>query len=176
MDDQAIEIRLAGVQDLDSIMRLETQAFPRGWSARSWAEEIHDHYVAVGYSNHGMGVIAMSTVAGTAELHRIIVAPQAQGHGLGRALVSHGLEWSARFGSTQVFLEVSAGNQAAIGLYESCGFTLLDRRADYYEPGDDALVYRRVIPPTDPVILAQFDSESVNQLSATPEEESCPNR
>ena len=191
--------RVAGHEDLDSIMMLETEAFSRGWSKPSWAEEIHEHYVALGYSDYGMGVIAMSTVAGIAELRRIIVAPEARGRGLGHDLVSHGLEWAERFGTTEVFLEVAADNPAAIGLYESSGFTLLDRRADYYGPGADALVYRRVIPLIDPVILAAADviqppsdviqsptdviltqsgspSQQGTDPSTTPEETSCPNR
>jgi len=143
-------IRLAGVRDLDRIMALETEAFPRGWSATSWTQEIRDHYVAI--VDEGVGVIAMSEVAGTAELLRVIVSSGARGHGLGRALVSHGLEWASCFKATEVFLEVSHTNQIAIRLYESLGFTLLDRRVSYYGPGDDALVYRRVIPSADPVI------------------------
>jgi len=191
------EIRLAGLQDLDGIMALEKAGFSRGWSAKSWAEEISDHYVVV--AGDGLGVIAMSAVAGTVELLRVIVAPQAQGRGLGRALVSHGLEWAEHFGATDVFLEVSASNQAAIQLYESCGFTPLDRRTDYYGPGDDALVYRRVIQPPagvgqtpidvvqapvdvvlpPDVILTQSGSPSHSHgtdSSTTPEETSCPNR
>ena len=138
------QIRLAGREDLEAIMALEAEAFPRGWSVQSWEQTIRDHYVAV--AADGLGVIAMSEVAGTAEVLRVIVSLQARGHGLGRALVVHGLEWASCFGATEVFLEVSADNPIAIRLYESLGFALLDRRKNYYGPGDDALVYRRVIP------------------------------
>ena len=145
MDDVATaQIHLAGCEDLDVIMALETEAFPHGWSATSWEQTIRDHYVAI--ADDGLGVIAMSEVAGTAELLRVIVSAQARGHGLGRALVNHGLEWASCFGATEVFLEVSANNPIAIKLYESCGFALLDRRRNYYGPDDDALVYRHVIP------------------------------
>ena len=168
-------IRLAGREDVDRIMALEAEAFPRGWSVQSWEQTIRDHYVAV--ADGGLGVIAMSEVAGTAEVLRVIVSAQARGHGLGRALVVHGLEWASCFGATEVFLEVSADNPIAIRLYKSLGFALLDRRRDYYGPGDDALVYRRVIPDT--VILTQSGSPEHLQVpapSAPSEEETCLNR
>lgn len=140
------DIRPATDEDLDRIMALEREAFAHGWSSQSWAGQIRDRFTAVGRTVGGIGVVAMSSVADTAELLRIVVAKGARGVGLGRALVRHGLEWAARQGAGEVFLEVSAGNRVAIGLYESCGFSQLDRRADYYGPDDDALVYRRQIP------------------------------
>jgi len=168
-------VRLAGLQDLGQIMALENEAFPHGWSAQSWAEEITDHYVAV--AGDGLGVIAMSEVAGTAELLRVIVSPEARGHGLGRSLVSHGLEWAQHFGAAKVFLEVSADNCAAIKLYESSGFAPVNRRADYYGPGDDGVVYCRVIVPLDTLVLPEPGSPSpANVPTAVSKEEPCPNR
>ena len=189
------EIRLAGLADLDGIMALEREAFPHGWSATTWSEQITEHYVAL--VDDGLGVIAMSAVAGTVELLRVIVAPGSRGRGLGRTLVTHGLEWAEHFGATEIFLEVSVHNQTAISLYESCGFTPLNRRHDYYGPGDDAIVYRRVILPPDvsvpsdlailtesgssspvqspsPVILPK--AGSLSPVTVPSQEESCPNR
>ena len=136
-------LRLATLSDLPEIMALEGEGFERGWSGESWAEEVRDHFVAVGCEGETVvGVVALSRVEDTAELLRIVVAGSARGRGLGRALVNHGLRWAESSACEEVFLEVSAGNEAAIGLYEACGFVLLDRRRDYYGVGDDALVYR----------------------------------
>ena len=168
-------IRLAGLRDLDQIMVLEKEAFPHGWSAESWAEEIRDHYVAV--AGDGLGVIAMSEVAGTAELLRVIISSGARGNGLGRVLVRQGLEWAEHFGATKVFLEVSADNCAAIRLYESSGFSPVSRRTDYYGPGDDAVVYCRVIQPLAPVTPPEPGSASQADVPTTvSKEETCPNR
>jgi len=151
----AVAIRPATPQDLDQIMALETEAFPHGWSRQAWAEEVRDHFVAVACSpeSHICGVVVMSSVADTAELLRVIVGSGVRRTGLGRALVAHGLAWAETQGAQEVFLEVSAGNPAGIGLYESCGFGFLDRRTHYYGPGDDALIYRARVGAEEEICL-----------------------
>ena len=58
------------------------------------------------------------------EIYVIGVAPDAQGSGLGRALVVAGLERLARKRFGRAMLYVAADNDAAIGLYRSLGFRL----------------------------------------------------
>jgi ribosomal protein S18 acetylase RimI-like enzyme len=58
-----------------------------------------------------------------AELLSIAVAPAARGHGAGRQLVVALTAEFARRGVAAVRVVVGADNEAAIGLYESCGFT-----------------------------------------------------
>ena len=60
----------------------------------------------------------------TGEIYVIGVAPDAQGSGLGRALVVAGLERLARKRFGRAMLYVAADNDAAIGLYRSLGFRL----------------------------------------------------
>ena len=43
----------------------------------------------------------------------------------------------------EVLLEVRADGVEAIALYRSEGFEVIARRADYYGPGEDALIMRR---------------------------------
>ena len=62
------------------------------------------------------------------------------------------LAFAKRQGSEEVFLEVKAVNEAAIGLYLSLGFEQIDVRNRYYQPsGEDALVMR--MPISQPVVL-----------------------
>jgi ribosomal-protein-alanine N-acetyltransferase len=53
-----------------------------------------------------------------------------------------------------VFLEVDAGNAAALALYHSAGFRVAGRRRAYYHAPDgtstDALVLRRAAVPVPP--------------------------
>ena len=57
----------------------------------------------------------------------------------------------ALLGAEQIFLEVRAGNRAAIALYETSGFAAIGRRIAYYPPThpqaprEDALVMRRAL-------------------------------
>jgi len=146
----AVGIRSATPDDLPAIVALEGQSFAHGWSAQSWADEIDRHWVAVANLDRLVGVLAMSALAGVAEVRRIIVAPPDRRRGIGRGLLEHGLAWASAQECHEVFLEVSAANRGAIGLYESAGFVPLDRRAAYYGPGDDAVIYRRTWPSDDP--------------------------
>jgi ribosomal-protein-alanine N-acetyltransferase len=70
------------------------------------------------------------------ELLRIGVLPEYRGQGHGFALMSAFLEECE---GNSVFLEVAAGNTAAVNLYEKCGFRETGRRRGYYN-GDDAIV------------------------------------
>jgi len=131
-------IRLAGLGDLDAIMALETAAFPAGWSRAAWADELAHHVVTV-TGEPVRAVLSVSQVADTMEVRRIIVDESVRCTGIGRGLLEAALADAAP--GTTVFLEVSAENQPAIRLYEGCGFEPLSRRAGYYGPGDDAIVY-----------------------------------
>jgi N-acetylglutamate synthase len=59
---------------------------------------------------------------GWAEMGSIIVAPEARGNGLGRALVTSLLHWAAANGAVNAFLQVAVENAVAIALYRSLGF------------------------------------------------------
>jgi ribosomal protein S18 acetylase RimI-like enzyme len=55
-------------------------------------------------------------------LQRLAVAPSARGQGWGRTVVSDGLRWLRRHGARRAFVNTQRGNEAALALYESCGF------------------------------------------------------
>lgn len=52
----------------------------------------------------------------------IVVAPEAEGRGVGRALMAEGERWSRARGHRLLTLNVFDGNVRARGLYESLGF------------------------------------------------------
>lgn len=130
--------------DLAAIMTLEA-CFEHGrWSERAWAEELASTHgrVLVARDTDGRlaGVATFRCVAGAADLNRIVVAPGRRGEGIGRRLLSAGLDWADAADAEQVMLEVEAGNAPALALYERTGFVTLARRRDYYGTGRDALV------------------------------------
>lgn len=78
-----------------------------------------------------------------AELLTIGTDPAARGRGLGRALLTHGLQSLMARGVAKIFLEVAVTNTAAIALYASAGFANAGRRRGYYQHAGrsiDALV------------------------------------
>jgi len=69
---------------------------------------------------------------GEAHVLNVCIAPDRQGHGLGRALMTHLLERARALGAELVFLEVRPSNRPAIELYESMGFNAIGLRRNYY--------------------------------------------
>jgi mycothiol synthase len=72
---------------------------------------------------------------GDGEVYVIGIAPAAQGMGLGKILLMHGLEWLRRHGCNQVLLYVDADNTTAVRLYERTGFLRHDLDVQWRSPG-----------------------------------------
>jgi ribosomal-protein-alanine N-acetyltransferase len=80
---------------------------------------------------------------GADELHinNVAVRDRYRRCGIGRTLLDLILAEGKRSGASRAFLELRAGNAAALALYENCGFRITSRRGKYYsEPVEDALV------------------------------------
>jgi ribosomal-protein-alanine N-acetyltransferase len=80
---------------------------------------------------------------GADELHinNVAVREAHRGRGIGLDLLNSILRKGRRAGAARAFLELRAGNAAALALYEKCGFQVTSRRKRYYsEPVEDALV------------------------------------
>lgn len=91
-----------------------------------------------------LGVYAGSLVCQELEVHFIGVVPAARRTGVGELLLREALSEATGRGATAAFIEVRAGNRAALGLYERCGFEEVGRRPRYYgDTGEDALLFRR---------------------------------
>jgi GNAT superfamily N-acetyltransferase len=74
---------------------------------------------------------------GTVELVAMFVRPQARGRGVGEALIDAVIGWARVRDATSVHLWVTETNQAALRLYERCGFTVTAERQPL--PSDPAL-------------------------------------
>jgi ribosomal-protein-alanine acetyltransferase len=150
------QLRRAGLDDLDAIMRIEQAVFESdAWSASTMRAELSDR--------HGYYIVAFpvgddATIVGYAGLHSakrdpqadvqtIAVAEPARRGGLGRALMTRLIDEARSRGAETVFLEVRADNPGAQQLYTSLGFEEIAVRQAYYQPdGVDALVMRLTIP------------------------------
>lgn len=152
-------ITRGGLLDLPDIVQIETAGFgARAWSEASWRAEFEtaDRLVLASRGVDGavMGVAAFQAVAETADLHRVVVRPEARGQGIGRALVTAGCEWALTMGADRMLLEVASGNVPALAMYRSLGFGDIAIRRDYYGPGSDALVMAKDLVEIDEWQLA----------------------
>ena len=94
------------------------------------------------------GLVLAREAGGEAEILTLAVAPAARRRGLGAALLAAALQGAVLRAAAAMFLEVSAGNAAALALYRSAGFAEVGRRRRYYADGSDALVMRRDLSPS----------------------------
>jgi ribosomal-protein-alanine N-acetyltransferase len=92
--------------------------------------------------SHKLAAYVVARV-GANELHinNVAVRERYRRQGIGLTLLGRILEAGRRRGVAAAFLELRAGNAAALSLYEKCGFRVTARRKNYYsEPTEDALV------------------------------------
>lgn len=85
------------------------------------------------------GCIHWRLVLDEMEIMNLAVAPDRRRQGVGRQLLASALSHARAAGATAAFLEVRAGNQAAIALYRGMGFQTFATRPRYYViDGEDA--------------------------------------
>lgn len=87
------------------------------------------------------GYLVARTGANELHINNFAVRERYRRQGIGLSLLARILEEGKRRGVDAAFLELRAGNKAALSLYEKCGFRVTARRKRYYsEPTEDALV------------------------------------
>jgi ribosomal-protein-alanine N-acetyltransferase len=142
----ATAIRPAHSNDLDDVAAIERSVFADPWSRRSFADLVDTQQVLFLVASDGNSIVgyAVVLVAGVeSELANLAVSRIVQRQGLGRRLLAEAFNRARARGCEEMYLEVRASNDAAIGLYESSGFKAVGRRARYYaRPIEDAIVMR----------------------------------
>lgn len=136
--------------DLLQVMELERLAFP----VEPWTPGLFLHELKLDFSRLELARTsdAKRRLVGYAcwwlvgdEIHilNLAVHPDAQGRGMGRALVQRVLDDAQAHAATSVSLEVRHDNAAGAALYRAMGFSHIGRRKNYYGKGVDALIMER---------------------------------
>ncbi|MBU5613608.1 ribosomal protein S18-alanine N-acetyltransferase [Geomonas azotofigens] len=132
------------IEDLDTVLKIESASFPRPWTRRHFLDEMEHpgSFPTVAATGDGevAGYLCLKQVLDEAEILDVAVDPTFRGSGIGRALV----DWAIAFCRVRklrlLCLEVRVGNHEAISLYRHLGFAEVGRRKNYYENGDDAIL------------------------------------
>lgn len=151
----AWQLRVAGPDDLDAIMAIESTTFGTdAWSSAAMASDLgsaHTYYL-VGFHPEtpdlveGYAGLLAPAGSGDGDIQTIAVATSARRMGLGRILMLALIEQARSRRATQIFLEVRADNPGAQQLYLSLGFTEIAVRPHYYQPdGVDAVIMRLAV-------------------------------
>jgi ribosomal-protein-alanine N-acetyltransferase len=144
-------LEAGGTEDAEALERIERASFSHPWTLRNFQDALRQRTIlvlrapAAGDADRGIrAYCAVQLVAGELQVHDLAVHPAHRGQGLARWLLAFVLDWGARRGADDAYLEVRRGNHAARELYRSLGFEEVASRRDYYRhPTEDALVLRR---------------------------------
>lgn len=149
-DGTLCSIQTFGNDHLSQVVGNEEKANPFPWSVKNFEGSISSSHICVGVFLPDKILAAhavFSLAAGEAELLNLAVAPEYQGKGIAKLLLQNMCSLLSEH-AQEIFLEVRAGNESAIGLYETLGFNCLGERRNYY-PGslvgkrqkEDALIF-----------------------------------
>jgi ribosomal-protein-alanine N-acetyltransferase len=152
MDNRLEEITICPMSesDLDGVLAIENDSFPRPWTRTHFLAELEAAHsfplVALGKDGTVIGYICPMLVLDEGHILDVAVHHNQRGKGIGKMLVERILLDCRERGAAFVSLEVRLSNLSAIGLYRQFGFMEIGRRKAYYENGEDALLMEYIYP------------------------------
>ncbi|MDY3978773.1 MAG: ribosomal protein S18-alanine N-acetyltransferase [Tidjanibacter sp.] len=146
MTTRGITILRARRSDLDLVVRIENECFlpedrftPRVLRYLVEQAEGGCFTAAIGGRTVGYLSLLKRENCHNVRIYSIAVLQEAQGCGVGSALIEYAIDYAVRSGYERLTLEVRTDNEAAIRLYRSYGFKTLKTLKGYYHDGCDAL-------------------------------------
>jgi [ribosomal protein S18]-alanine N-acetyltransferase len=144
-------IRVARTSDGMSLSQLHGEGFERAWGSQDFEALIAERnvigHLACRRWASPSGFVLSRLAADEAEILSIVTAARERGRGIARRLLAHHMSALAQERARRLYLEVEAGNEAAITLYRGFGFAETGRRRSYYRKPDgtaaDALTMAR---------------------------------
>lgn len=127
--------------DVPHVAVIERQLFgPSAWMEGMIVEELGApgrwYVAAVRGDGALIGYAGLWFDGDVTQVMTLGVAPPEQRRGVGGLLLGAVIDHSRALEASAVLLEVRVDNEAAIGLYERFGFTIMGRRRRYYQPED----------------------------------------
>ena len=141
-----MKIVKAGPEHIGAIAALEAECFSDPWPGDMIGRMLDRFTVALDDAGGVIGYLALSSVLDEGSIDNVAVAPAARRGGVGDALVRDAVRRGRAQELAFITLEVRAGNEPALRLYEKHGFLPVGRRKNYYEkPREDAILMTLVL-------------------------------
>jgi len=142
---EAVSLRLAAPDDLESIGALEALAADTPWSMAALTEELRRDSSINAVAVDGQGVVRAFIFSAAASdelsIHYVVTHPDFRRRGIASMLIRAIVDIAVKAGARSIFLEVRSKNRAARALYAACGFIEQSVRKKYYaDDNDDAIV------------------------------------
>ncbi len=123
---EGISIRPMGIEDLPAVVALDSAAFAPLWQNSFEAlNRAYSQGLFMTVAEGASGLLGYQISTGNqlgAHLARLAVRPEAQGRGLGRALVHDLILWMKERRLERLTINTQADNTASLSLYQSMGF------------------------------------------------------
>lgn len=137
-----VSVRTLTAQDAHRVAEMEAACFSDAWGVDSVSSTIARRDfcgVCVEVDGEMVAYLLGSVLFEDSEVLRVAVPTMHRRKGFGALTLDEFLSRAKAQGATRVFLEVRAGNTAAIGLYHSRGFEKTRVREKYYDGVEDAV-------------------------------------
>lgn len=155
-----VDIRPARGTDIDALVAIENAAFATDRISRRSFRQLIERETArmliadIGGAVAGYCLLLFRKGSGVARLYSIAAAPDHAGSGVGRRLLEAAEEAAFDHERLLIRLEVREDNARAISVYERSGYRRIGREAGYYEDGQAALRYEKVLRGGAPVVTS----------------------
>lgn len=146
-----IKIREMQLDDLEQVMTIEEANFSVPWTETGFFTFLLREDTLFLVAEEGekiLGYCGVVTVQDEGDITNVAVEKNSQNQGIGEKLLEEMFQRTQKAGVCRLFLEVRAGNAAALHLYEKMGFVQMGIRKNYYEqPVEDGVVMMREKAP-----------------------------
>lgn len=132
------------VGDLDQVMKIEESLFAVPWTREGYFTFLtreNSMFLVVEEKGEILGYCGLLMVLDEGDVTNVAVRGDRQREGIGNFLMESLIRLSREQGIRMIHLEVRAGNETAIRLYERLGFVRDGLRKAYYtDPVEDAIL------------------------------------
>lgn len=139
-----------GPEAAELLSEIHGECFSQAWSEKEFGRLMNSpgtSAIVDSIQNAPAGFVLFRKAADEAEIITLCVRPALRRRGRAKALVQHLAALLTKDGIKSLFIEVAVSNEAALALYQSCGFVKSGLRKSYYDLGngarEDALIMRK---------------------------------
>jgi len=140
-----LTIRRMTVEDVPAVHQIDVLSFALPWPERSLRYEVTDNLAArcwvAEMGNRLVGILVLWMIVDEAHIATIATHPDFRRQGIAKGLLAEALNSAYAEGAQSALLEVRAGNEAALKMYQDIGFEVVGRRERYYRDNkEDAIL------------------------------------
>jgi ribosomal-protein-alanine N-acetyltransferase len=140
-----IKLRPFSLIDLDQILKIEKDSFPKNQAYSKSRFKKYYHYYPETFIVAENGKEILGYGIGKAgglksEIISLAVKPGFREKGIGEKIALFLIRYCQKKGGKTIYLEVGKKNKTAIVFYKNLGFRVLQTIKNYYANGDDAIL------------------------------------